>query len=81
MGLVTVFPAILIIGGIISAVAGLSKSIFSANMTMLMVGIFMAYVGGGIIPSAMLPSIVQKLSSIMPGKYLIANIAASLFGF
>ncbi len=81
IGLITVFPAILIIGGIISAVAKLSKSIFSANMTMLILGIFLAYVGGGIIPSAMLPSIVQKLSSLMPGKYLITNIAASLFGF
>lgn len=80
IGLITVLPAILIIGGIVSAVSNLSKSIFSANMTMLILGIFIAYVGGGIIPSAMLPNIVQKLSDLMPGKYLISNIAASLFG-
>ena len=80
MGLITVLPSIIIIGGIISGVASLTKSIFAANMTMLLLGIFIAYVGGGIIPNAMLPNIVQQLSAVTPGKYLISNIAASLFG-
>lgn len=81
LGLITALPSIIIIGCIISAVASLTKSIFAANMTMLILGIFIAYVGGGIIPNAMLPSIVQQLSTITPGKYLITNIAASIFGF
>ncbi len=79
--LLTVIPSILIISGIISAVASITKSIFAANMTMLILGLFIAYVGGGITPNAMLPSIIQKLSHYMPGKFIISNIAASLFGF
>lgn len=81
LGLITVLPSIIILGLIIAVVAGLTRSIFAANMTMLILGIFIAYVGGGIIPNAMLPSIVQQLSSLMPGKYIISNIAAALFGF
>lgn len=80
MGLITVIPTIVIIGFIISAVANITKSIFAANITMLIIGIFIAYVGGGIMPSAMLPSIVQQLSNITPGKFIIQNIATSLFG-
>ncbi len=80
LGLITAFPSIILIGGIISAVASISKSIFAANMTMLILGIFIAYIGGGIIPSAMLPSIVQQLSNFMPGKYIITNLAVALFG-
>ncbi len=79
-GLVTVLPSILALGLIISIIANLTGSIFAANMSMLILGIVIAYVGGGILPGAMLPSIVQQLSSIMPGKYIIANLAASLFG-
>ncbi len=80
MGLITAIPSLLVIALIISLVANLTGSLFTANMTMLILGICITYVGGGILPNAMLPSIVQKLSSLMPGKYIIANLAASLFG-
>lgn len=80
-GLISILPSIIIIGLIIAIVAGLTKSIFAANMTMLILGILIAYIGGGILPTAMLPSIVQQLSTYLPGKYIIANIAQAIFGF
>lgn len=81
MGLVTAIPALMIVGLIIALIATCTRSIFAANMTVLIIGLGIAYIGGGIIPSAMLPRIVQQLSSFMPGKYIITNIAAALFGF
>lgn len=81
LGLVTILPAICAIGCIVSIIASLAKNIFAANMSMLLLGIAIAYVGGGIIPSAMLPNIVQHLSDVMPGKYIISNIATALYGF
>ncbi len=79
-GLITALPSILLLGLIIAIVANFSGSIFTANMTVLILGIFMAYVGGGILPNAMLPNIVQQLSNLLPGKYIISNLALSLFG-
>ncbi|MBO5389957.1 MAG: ABC transporter permease [Lachnospiraceae bacterium] len=80
LGLVTAIPSLMAIGLIISLVANLTGSLFTANMTMLILGICIAYVGGGILPNAMLPSIVQQISGFMPGKYIIANLATALFG-
>ncbi len=81
LGLIKIIPSLLIIGFIISLVAVLTRSIFAANMTTLLVGIAIAYIGGGIIPSAMLPSIIQDLSQLTPGHFLIESISAALFGF
>lgn len=80
-GIIVVLPSIIILGLIIAIVATIASNIFTANMTMLLLGIFIAYVGGGIIPNAMLPRIVQQISSLTPGKYIISNIAAALYGF
>lgn len=81
LGLIKIIPSLIIIGFIIALVAVLTRSIFAANMTMLIVGVAIAYIGGGIIPRAMLPSIIQELSQLMPGRLLIENISAALYGF
>ena len=47
---------------------------------MLFTAIAIAYIGGGILPHAMLPRIIQNISTYLPGQYLISNLAHSLFG-
>lgn len=80
-GLFTIIPTIMIIGAIICIVTQLCNgNIFAANITLLLVTIIIAYVGGGILPHAMLPTAITELSGIMPGSTLIENIAFSLFG-
>ena len=50
------------------------------HMVLLAVTLGITYIGGGILPSAMLPEIVQRLSTHMPGAYLISTIGHSIFG-
>ena len=78
-GLIGVLPALLGIALIITLIGSLSKSAFSGNLILLFTVIAIAYIGGAIIPNAMLPRIIQNLTTYMPGKYLLANIANSLF--
>lgn len=79
-GLFTALISILIIALIISIIGRLCKSAFSGNLIMLFAAIAIAYVGGGIIPHAMLPRVIQHISAYMPGQYIISNLAHSLFG-
>lgn len=81
IGLLTIIPAILIIALIISFCSIVSrKSILSANMLTLLIAILIAYVGGGILPSAMLPAAIQNFSGYLPGEKIIKTIAISIFG-
>ena len=79
-GLFTALLSILIIALIISIIGSLCKSSFSGNLIMLLAAIAIAYVGGGILPHAMLPRVIQNISAYMPGQYIISNLAHSLFG-
>lgn len=81
IGLLSAIPYIFIIAIIIALVAHLGKgNMFTGNMIVLFVTLILAYVGGGIIPRAMLPSIVKDISNILPGRFMITGIANSLFG-
>lgn len=79
-GLLTALLSVLIISLIISLIGSLSKSAFSGNLIMLFAAIAIAYIGGGILPHAMLPRVIQNISTYMPGQYIISNLAHSLFG-
>lgn len=79
-GLILIFPSLIIISLIINLIASLSKNQFAANMSILVVTLLIAYAGGGIYPSAMLPDGIKDLSTLLPGEFLIKNIATSLFG-
>lgn len=79
-GLITVIPAISVIAVIVALAGSLSKSAFSGNLILLFTAITIAYIGGAIIPAAMLPKVVQSLSGYMPGRYILDHIAYSLFG-
>ncbi|MBQ9199597.1 MAG: ABC transporter permease [Lachnospiraceae bacterium] len=79
-GLITAFLSVLIIAIIISIIGSLSKSVFSGNLIILFTAIAIAYIGGGILPHAMLPRVIQNISAYMPGQYIISNLAHSLFG-
>lgn len=79
-GLFTALLSVLIISLIISIIGCLSKTAFSGNLIMLFVAIGIAYIGGGILPHALLPRVIQNISAYMPGQYIISNLAHSLFG-
>lgn len=79
-GLIYILPSLMIISLIINIIASLSKKQFAANISILIVTLLIAYIGGGIFPAAMLPDGIKDLSGFLPGEYLIGNIAASLFG-
>lgn len=49
-------------------------------MTLLAVTLILTYIGGGILPSALLPKIIQQLSAFMPGTYIIKIFGYALFG-
>ncbi|MBQ8413156.1 MAG: ABC transporter permease [Lachnospiraceae bacterium] len=80
MGLITVIPGILIIALLVNIISSFSKSTFAGNMLILTFTILITYIGGGILPRAMLPQIIKDISPYLPGEYLISIIANSLFG-
>lgn len=79
-GLITAIPAVIIIAAIIALISLLSKNVFSGNMITLITALATTYIGGGLLPPALLPSAIQQLSNIMPGSYIIRCLAQALFG-
>ena len=80
IGVLAALPTIIGISFIITLIANISRNVFSGNIAMLFITLIIVYVGGGIIPHSMLPHIIKKLSILMPGHYMISNLAFSLFG-
>lgn len=78
-GLITIIPVLLIMTVIIVLIALLSKNTFSANIVLLCTVIIIAYIGGGLLPQAFLPSAIQTLSKYLPGKYMFETIAQGIF--
>ncbi len=74
-----IIPSLLVIALIISLIGSFCKSTFSGNLILLFSVLAIAYIGGAIIPNALLPRVIQNISTYMPGKYLLENIANSLF--
>ena len=71
---------VLAISLIIALIGTITKDNFSGNLTILLAAILITYIGGGLIPNAMLPGIIQKISDFFPGKYILSGIANALFG-
>ncbi|MBQ9608122.1 MAG: ABC transporter permease [Lachnospiraceae bacterium] len=80
IGILTVLPTIIGISFIIALIANISSNVFSGNMAILFITLVIVYIGGGIIPSSMLPHIIKQISVFTPGQYMISNLAFSLFG-
>lgn len=80
LGLIIAIPAIMLIALIIAFISSFSSNVFSGNIITLVIALLIVYIGGGIIPSALLPSVVQTLSNITPGKYVIKCLSIALFG-
>lgn len=78
-GLFTAFPAILLIAALVSFIATISPNTFMANMLILFTAIVLLYIGGGILPSAMLPSAVSHLADVTPGRYLLSVMERALY--
>lgn len=53
---------------------------FACNMMLFTATLLLAYIGGGIIPDALLPKAVSHISGYLPGKYIINALSHSLFG-
>lgn len=81
LGFIKIIPVVIIIALIIALISSICNNVFSANMIILLTTIIIMYIGGGILPSALLPSAVQGISSFLPGKYLIKLTTLALFGF
>lgn len=79
-GLIRILVALLIMATIVSLVNSISKNVFSANMCLFVVVLILTYIGGGIMPSNMLPKIIQQISVYFPGEHLISMIGHALFG-
>ncbi|MDD6327046.1 MAG: ABC transporter permease [Lachnospiraceae bacterium] len=79
-GLLTVLPSICTITIIVNLVGLISRHIFTGNMILFCITLILAYIGGGLLPHAFLPSAIQAISRVLPGEYLIAGFAHALFG-
>ena len=80
LGFIVAIPVILFMALIINVINSLSKNTIVNHMTLLAVTLILTYIGGGILPNAMLPQIIQHISTFMPGKYMISAIGHALFG-
>lgn len=79
-GLLTVLPSICGIAIIMNLVGLFSRHVFTGNMLVFCITLVIAYIGGGILPHSLLPSVVQSISHVLPGEYLISGFAHALFG-
>ena len=80
MGIIIALPSIIGIALIIALIGNISSNVFSGNIAMLFITLVLAYVGGGLIPGALLPAFIKHISEYTPGHFIISNIAMSLFG-
>ncbi len=80
IGLITILYPIMIISLVISFVCLFTRNTFAANMTVFIMAILIAYVGGGILPSALLPSAVKNFFLSDFGNQLISSISFALYG-
>lgn len=72
-------PVLLLIAILIAAIATCSEHAFSANMFLLFAVLLLAYCGGGLLPSAMLPKAVASISRFLPGRYVLQLTCRALF--
>lgn len=78
-GLIRIIPALVLIAILISFIATFTKNTFSANICLLVVVLILAYCGGGLLPSAMLPKIIRAISHFLPGNYVMNTFCHALF--
>lgn len=78
-GFILVLPALLLMALFLVMVATWSKNAISANMTILFTTLFFAYMGGGLLPNAMLPNIVKSMSHLLPGSFIHQCMCQALF--
>lgn len=79
-GLFTILPAIAIISLIINIIYMLCKNTIVAHMVLMTFTLSITYIGGGILPMAMLPKIIQEIAPYSPASFLISVIGTSLYG-
>lgn len=80
LGLITILPAILAIALIINIINVLCDNQIVNHMAVLIITLGITYIGGGILPPALLPSALRGLSPFLPGEHIMAIIGHSLFG-
>lgn len=78
-GLIEILPALFLLALFIAGTATFTKQTFSANLFVLFTVLLLAYCGGGLLPDAMLPSVVRDISQILPGRYLLQIVCHALF--
>lgn len=79
-GLIMVLPAVFIIAFIITGIHMLCENQIVSNLTILIITLGITYIGGGILPPALLPAALRQLSPFLPGEHIMAIIGHSLFG-
>ncbi len=75
-----IFIAALGISLITAVIGTFGTSEFACTMTLFTVTLLLAYIGGGILPDALLPKAISHISDYLPGKYIINALSHSLFG-
>lgn len=80
VGLLSGIPFILMIAALIALLSTFSDNLFTANIIILIATIVIAYIGGGILPHAMTPEIIRRISSFLPGEYIINGLSFAIFG-
>lgn len=76
---IKILPILLLLAIFIAAIATFSSNAFSANMFLLFAVLLFAYCGGGLLPDAMLPKAILKISTFLPGKYVLQLMCHALF--
>lgn len=75
-----IIPSVTVMSLILAFAGTITKNQFMGNMLLFVIVLIIAYVGGGILPDALLPKAVNQISDFLPGKYLISWISHSIFG-
>ena len=78
-GLLTVIPTLLLISLLIAGIATFTTNTFSANMCLLFIVLVLAYCGGGLLPDALLPKVIQQIQPYLPGTYVMQLLCHALY--
>ena len=74
------FPALLILALMTAIAVSCSAGPFSGSLLYFCVILLITYVGGGVLPQALLPAVVRTASNFLPGKFMIEAFCTTIFG-
>lgn len=80
MGLLWMLPPLLCFSLITAIVVAFSSGAFSGGLAYFAIVMTITYIGGGVLPQALLPSAVRTIAPFFPGQYMIKFFCKAVFG-